>query len=261
MISRLVRETLRAATPPVLWQAARTVISTVITPVSDQGRERLGLNGLDSILEPHLETSRQGYFVELGANDGLDQSNTYFLEREFGWRGLLVEPSLNRYLELIRNRHEGNAFACAACVPFDYDGEFVRLTYANLMTISRSLPSDLGDSSAHIASGIRFLASKAEVVDFGAVARTLDALLDEASAPRRIDLLSLDVEGAEIAVLRGVNHAKYRFDRLLIESRSIDTLVNYLAEHGYRLRAQLSHHDFLFEDASDGGTQPSRSSA
>src|SRR3712207_4024508 len=49
-----------------------------------------GLNGLDRRLLSHMPAT--GFFVEAGANDGIDQSNTYYLESRCGWSGILVEP-------------------------------------------------------------------------------------------------------------------------------------------------------------------------
>jgi hypothetical protein len=52
---------------------------------------------------------------------------------ERGWSGLLIEPALNRYLELRADRSTRNSFVCTAYVPFDYADEFVHLRYGNLM--------------------------------------------------------------------------------------------------------------------------------
>jgi FkbM family methyltransferase len=210
-----------------------------------------GLNGLDRHLAEHLDLSRPGFFVELGANDGLRQSNTYFLEQVHGWRGVLIEPALNNYLDLIRNRSTENEFFCAACVSFDHAEEFVRLTYANLMSVSVSLEMDLPDAVQHIREGSQFLRDDREIVDFGAVARPLSDILSEAEAPSRIDLLSLDVEGAEMEVLRGVDHWQHRFDRIVVECRDVARLDAYLGEAGYRRVAQLSVHDYLYADDRD----------
>jgi len=47
---------------------------------------------------------KKGVFIELGANDGLFQSNTVFFEKELGWRGILIEPSLKGYEKCKINR-------------------------------------------------------------------------------------------------------------------------------------------------------------
>jgi FkbM family methyltransferase len=206
-----------------------------------------GLDGLAARLMSFLPPG-PGYFVELGANDGIRQSNTYWLERDRGWSGLLIEPALNRFFELKRNRSAANSFACAACVPFDYQSEFVAMQYADLMTVSRDLRSDLPDAGDHIASAQGHMRPHEEVVVFGAHARTLQSLLDAANAPPVVDLLSLDVEGAEAAVLRGVDHERTRFRHILVESWDVATLQPLLESLGYTLRAQLSHHDYLFAD-------------
>jgi FkbM family methyltransferase len=236
-----------AIIPPVVLAGLRRFRGATTLPERTRG----GLNALDDRLEAYLDVATPGYYVELGANDGINQSNTLFLEREYGWRGLLIEPSLNRYLELIRNRGgASNAFACAACVDPDYGAEFVRMTYANLMTVSSSLETDLGDSAAHVELGLQFLRDDREAVVFGAVARTLQSLLDEHGAPEVIDLLSLDVEGAELAVLRGIDHTRTRFKHILVECRDIDRLLTYISPMGYEEQAKLSDHDYLFRDTA-----------
>lgn len=82
------------------------------------------------------------------------------------------------------------------------------------------------------------------------MATPLQTLLDTAGAPKTIDLLSLDVEGAEIEVLKGIDHTRTRFRYLCIESRNSEKLTQYLTEHGYLFIALLSHHDYLFADST-----------
>ena len=47
---------------------------------------------------------KNGFFIEVGAHDGIFQSNTLNLEKNLGWTGVLIEPSLNAYLECLKNR-------------------------------------------------------------------------------------------------------------------------------------------------------------
>ena len=46
----------------------------------------------------------EGYFVEVGGANGVDLSNTYLLERQFGWKGIIVEPAKIWHEELYTNR-------------------------------------------------------------------------------------------------------------------------------------------------------------
>jgi FkbM family methyltransferase len=225
------------------------IVSTVIKFRNRQGKY-FGPNRLDEKLEKFMNYDG-GYFVELGANDGKFASNTLFFEKYRGWNGVLVEPIPQKYLECLKNRSPRTSSFCNVCVSFDYHEKFVELLYSNSMTVSANLPNDLGDVSAHAALGKQFLLKHEEVFSFGSRAATLSSLLDKAGSPARMDLVSLDVEGVEIEVLKGLNHEQYRFKYLCIESRSIDQLVEYLEPFGYELIANLTHHDYLFSDMSN----------
>lgn len=236
-----MHELLRDLTPPLFRR--------LVKRAGIDGRaKRHRRSGLRPHLEPYLPPGR-GYYVELGANDGIVQSNTYWLEYERRWHGLLIEPALNRYFDLRRNRSHANDFACAACVPFGYTDEFVAMTYANLRTVSRDLVPGLGDTN-HPAAAQGSLKPNEERVVFGAPARTLQSLLDEAGAPATVDLLSLDVEGAELSVLRGVDHEITRFRLIVVESWDIVSTGDFLRSRDYSLVTRLSHHDYLFADST-----------
>lgn len=205
----------------------------------------VGLNQLDRKLEKYVNYDN-GYFVELGANDGVTQSNSLYFEKHRNWRGLLVEPAPQNFLKCRQNRSARNSIYCAACVSFDYGQEFVRIAYSNLMSTPVSLESDIQNPRAHAELGDRFLGSGETVFEFGAVARTLNALLLDAHAPKQIDFLSLDVEGAELEVLKGVDHQTFRFKYLLVECRDFTRLSDYLEKQGYRFVEKLSGQDYLF---------------
>ena len=47
---------------------------------------------------------KEGYFVEFGGTNGLDLSNTHFLETEFNWQGIIAEPAKTWHQDLKNNR-------------------------------------------------------------------------------------------------------------------------------------------------------------
>ena len=204
------------------------------------------LNDLDKKLEKYLDFDN-GYFVELGANDGVNQSNTLFFERFRGWKGVLIEPFQPNYKELIRNRSSSNFFKNAACVGPTYTNPTVELAYSNLMTSTLGVNSDIQDPVSHANQGAEFWGGDTFV--FEAPAFTLDSILIEAGAPALIDLLSLDVEGVELEILKGVDHSKYRFRYICVESRQFGELQDYLLSQKYSLISDLSAHDYLFRDS------------
>lgn len=204
------------------------------------------LSQMDLKLEEFLP-HRGGFFVEVGGNDGFSQSNTKFFELYKGWIGVLVEPYKPNFRRMLATRSRASFKFHGACVPFNYSSPNVSLTYSDLMTVSKSLPVDLENSEAHALSGEKFL-RVGKVHDFKSPSLKLNDLLIQVDAPSRIDLFSLDVEGAEIAVLEGVDHQRFRFRYLLVESRSPDELDRFLIDIKYRFIKKLSHHDYLYED-------------
>ncbi len=206
-----------------------------------------GLNGLDTKLRECIDTA-PNYYIEIGANDGVAQSNTLSLELFYGWRGLLIEPVEETFLKLKQNRNgKRNSLIQAACVSFEHPGSTVTMHYANLMSIAAGLDSDIADPVAHAKEGEKFLKNHDKMRTEVVPAMTLSRALEVAGAPRSIGLLSLDVEGAELEVLRGIDFDRYRIYTILVESRGVERISNYLASRGYSLRATLSGHDFLFQ--------------
>lgn len=75
-----LKDAVRLVAPPLLWTMGRRLVQLRSDDRGEAKNLRPGLRGLDSRLEEYVNTSQPGFFVELGANDGIDQSNTYFLE-------------------------------------------------------------------------------------------------------------------------------------------------------------------------------------
>lgn len=216
-----------------------------ITSFSNKGS--FSLNRLDKKMEKYLGY-KNGFFIELGANDGFTQSNTLYYERKYNWKGMLIEPSPNNFLTCKKVRSKNNSIYCNACVGFDYQNKYVDITYSNLMTFSNSLDLDIVDKDIHIENSKKHLKKHEVIFEFGSVAQTLTSLMDKSNAPRVIDFLSLDVEGAETEVLRGVDFEKYSFKYMLVEHRDFNELEQFLGDKGYSFIEKLSYHDYLFKN-------------
>ena len=67
--------------------------------------------GINKKLDKYLNC-RDGFFVELGANDGLSQSNTFYLEKKLGWRGILIEPSIKKLNLAKKIRYRSTLINC-----------------------------------------------------------------------------------------------------------------------------------------------------
>lgn len=227
---------------PTLWSAVRIIARgrfELFPP-----RETFALGDLHQKIKARFG-KKSGFFFEVGANNGLDQSNTAYLQRYCGWTGILVEAVPHKFVECVENR-PGAIVIHAALTPFGYAPAFVEIAYSNLMSIS-SLSAE--DAAGHVAKGESFMGREHGISGtvFLAPARTVDSVLAEQGYPA-IDLFSLDVEGAEMQVLQGIDFTKSRPRAFLIEVRDLDQISRFMESKGYRLDTQFSFQDYLFVD-------------
>ena len=70
-----------------------------------KGNDYNAIDNLDKKLKKYLNF-KNGFFIECGANDGVNQSNTWYFEKKLNWRGILIEPVPNLFKELKKNRNK-----------------------------------------------------------------------------------------------------------------------------------------------------------
>jgi len=162
---------------------------------------------------------RDGFFVEVGANDPQCGSQTWLLEQN-GWCGVLVEPQAALCEKLRRERKNSKVFQVACSGP-EREGEAVLHIGAHngISTLEPQIDSH----------GAQFIRTERVQIT------TLNKVLSEAQAGK-IDFLSIDVEGHEIEVMRGFDFEKYRPALILIEDgvRTWDK-HRFLRRHGFKL--------------------------
>lgn len=169
---------------------------------------------------------KDGYFVDVGSGDGEYISNTWKLEKE-GWAGVCIDPfpthMRRRSCQLFRE------------VVYSRAGETVTFRTAGLF-------GGLDKFMYKLGKGVR----KSDTVQLRTV--TLDDVLARARAPRFINYMSIDVEGAELEVLKGLSLERYRVGAFTIEHSSEEPkrteIRKMLESHGYRLARTVEWDDW-----------------
>jgi FkbM family methyltransferase len=178
----------------------------------------------DIFVLTQLGFKRGGYFVEFGATNGLELSNSYLLEKQFGWSGILAEPAVCWHEELVKNRQchiEKN------CV-WSKSGEILKFNQvesANVSTI---------DIFSNVADGHQKARQKSTIYEVNTI--SLLDMLDKYHAPRVIDYLSIDTEGSEYEILNSFDFGKYQFKIITCEhnhTSAREKIFSLLSSKGY----------------------------
>lgn len=186
-----------------------------------------------------------GFFVEVGSNDGIAFSNCKHLEMYKGWHGILIEPISDKLDESRMHRSKKNSFIHSAIVVSSYVGAEVPLYYSNLMTTLKFGSDELRNPLEHAEAGKAFLGPSEEIHEVLAPAKTLKQVLVEAQAPKEIDFLSLDIEGHDYEVLEDFDWS-FEFRFIFVEAFSPEKLISLLAPKGYELVLRDQADNLLF---------------
>ncbi len=181
-----------------------------------------------------LDYKKNGFFVDFGATNGFDLSNSYLLEKRFGWNGILVEPARLWHSDLRKNR---NVNIETNCVWKDSDS-VITFNEANAPEYSTIDSYSRFDFHSKLRRG----GKKYDVKTI-----SLLDLLDKYNAPEIIDYLSIDTEGTEYDILSNFDFNKYKFRTITVEHNYTSVrgkIFKLLTENGYyRKNIALSEFD------------------
>lgn len=158
----------------------------------------------DMFVLAELGFKRDGYFVEFGATNGVDLSNTYMLEKELGWTGILAEPAWVWHEDLIKNRTAKISFDCV------WSKSHELLSFNQSSSAELSTIDDFSNSDLHAEA--RKTGDKYEVYTV-----SLLDLLKKYKAPKEIDYLSIDTEGSEFEILNAFDFDAYKIKVITCE--------------------------------------------
>jgi FkbM family methyltransferase len=178
----------------------------------------------DLFVLSELEFKKDGFFVEFGATNGVDLSNTYVLEKNFEWKGILAEPAKVWNKNLIINRP--GSFIENRCVWKDSNSIllFNETQEPELSTIDIYSQNDMHGKERKFG----------DLYEVRTI--SLTDLLKKFNAPKYIDYISIDTEGSEFEILNAFDFNEYSFRVITCEHNFTPTrekVYDLLIKNGY----------------------------
>jgi FkbM family methyltransferase len=167
---------------------------------------------------------RCGYFVEFGATNGVTLSNSYLLEKSFGWDGIIAEPARCWHTELRANRNckiETNCVWSKSGEQLEFNEvSSQELSTINVFSGSDGRTKERQDGNVYTVETI-----------------SLNELLEKHGAPHEVDYLSIDTEGSELTILNNFDFSKYKIHILSVEhnfTKERERIHHLLSLNGYK---------------------------
>lgn len=190
--------------------------------------------GQDSFVADFFEQKSGGTFVDIGANDGVTFSNTFYLERELGWSGVAVEPLTAAYGKLVGARTCKCIQGCVSDYEgtgqlLEIDGELEmlsglvdRYSKRHLRRIERESAGSGGREAMQI--------KETPVISFNTIMQELNC--------KEIDFLSLDTEGGEFEILASIPFSDVSINVIAVENNDTTPRISrLLSSNGFQMVA------------------------
>jgi FkbM family methyltransferase len=190
----------------------------------------------DKILnETIFECKRNGVFIDVGAHDGKTGSNTYFFEKELNWTGICIEPIQERFKELVINRP--NSICVYGCA-FDKPGV---VQFREVAGYSEMLSGIEGcydpRHTQRILNEIQQCGGGYNMIEKPAFC--LKDLISQHNI-NTIDYLTIDTEGSELEVLKGIDFDKVDIHVIDVENNYGDNRIQlFLEKKGYLMLTKI----------------------
>jgi len=188
----------------------------------------------DYFVASYFKFKKNGVFIEFGATDGIKDSNTYYLEKNYSWSGVLIEPIKSFYYELKKNRTS----TCLNKVVYSENEKeliFQENSFKELSTIK-----GYGNYDKHRRDN-------SELNEYKVNSIKLENIFEDYLKTNQIDYLSIDTAGSEFEILKNFNFKKYKINVITVEhnySNNRAKIKKLLIQNGYsRILESLSFWD------------------
>lgn len=196
-------------------------------------------DGQDVFLDRQVFRGRRGgCFVDIGANDGITFSNTWFFEKAREWKGICVEPQPNIFKKLQSNRQCPCLQGCVT----DVQGTAEFLHVQGIAEMGSGLCSKY--DARHLVRIEREVKANSDETAIIEVPCFTFAQVLAMAELSHIDYLSIDTEGGELDILRSVDFGHVPIHVISVENCFHNGLFEHLLRpHGYSLRAIVGADD------------------
>lgn len=183
--------------------------------------------GQDRVVDRLLGGKRDGVFVDIGGYDGVTGSNTLFFEVFRNWTGVLVEPSLTQ-LKLAQ------AARRCPCLGYALAGKSGKSDFMEVTSGYTQMSGFLDSYDEVFLEKVRANPQHEEVIH-RLEKKTLHSILAQKKL-KKIDFLSLDVEGGEMDILTNFPFEKYDIDVFSVENNvQSSDLLQFMKSKGYEI--------------------------
>ena len=196
----------------------------------------------DLLVELYFLGKTQGVCVEVGAANGHRGSNTLYFEK-MGWRTLCIEPNPKYFKMVEETRKEAVQYACGSTNKESVPFTIFDIGQRNIMSSVSGLKPDQRLVQEHLDKKLIN-----EHYQINVEVRTLNDILQEADFDKQIDFISIDTEGTELDVLKGLDLEHWDISLLLVENNYNDSdIEEYLKNFGYIKDARWKINDFYIK--------------
>ena len=175
-----------------------------------------------------------GFYIDIGANDGFSGSTTYWAE-QIGWKGICIEPQKTAF-ERMKKVRKCTMYNCAVS---NYSQENVEF----IMFPNKDTRSGLANSMSqrHIEVARTFSNMEKTFVS----TKVFGDIMNDFPNVNYVDFLSIDTEGHEMQVLQSIDFGKFKFGLLTIETTDKSDVTKFVENNGYK-KLMVAGSDVLF---------------